>query len=46
MVNLLHLSKDKNYFIFMGTKITGGRIHDKVLGKEIVDNFVSEVTKK
>jgi len=30
----------------MGTKITGGRIHDKVLGKEIVDNFVSEVTKK
>lgn len=45
MVNLLHISKDKNYFIFMGTRITGGRIHDKVLGKELVDNFVAEVSK-
>ena len=45
MVNLLHLSKDKNYFIFLGTKVVGGRAHDKVLGKELVDNFVAEVGK-
>jgi len=45
MVNLLHISKDKNYFIFLGTKIVGGRAHDKVLGKELVDNFVNEVGK-
>jgi hypothetical protein len=45
MVNLLHISRDKDYFVFMGTKITGGREHDKNLGKEIVDNFVAEVGK-
>ena len=45
MVNLLHLSKDKNYFIFMGTKVVGGKAHDKALGRQLVDNFVSEVGK-
>jgi hypothetical protein len=40
MVNLPHISKDSNYFVFMGTKITEGREHDKNLGKELVDNFV------
>jgi len=45
MVNLLHVSSGKNYFIFLGTKVVGGRAHDKVLGKELVDNFVAEVGK-
>ena len=43
MVNLLHVSKDKNYFIFMGTKVVGGRTHDKNLGRQLVDNFVNSV---
>ena len=45
MVNLLHLSRDKNYFTFMGTKIAGGRVHDKILGKKLVDDFVKKVGK-
>jgi hypothetical protein len=45
MVNLLHLSRNKNYFTFMSTKITGGRAHDKVLGKKLVDDFVKKVGK-
>jgi len=45
MVNLMHLSRDKNYFTFLGTKISGGKVHDKVLGKEMVEDFVSEVGK-
>ena len=45
MVNLLHLSKDKNYFIFLGTKIVGGKAHDKELGRQLVDNFVGQVGK-
>ena len=45
MVNLLHLSRDKDYFTFFGTKIAGGRSHDKALGKELVDNFVEKVGK-
>jgi hypothetical protein len=45
MINLLHISKEKDYFIFLGTKITGGREHDKNLGKELVDNFVKNAGK-
>ena len=45
MVNLLHLSKDKDYFIFLGTKVVGGKTHDKALGKDLVDNFVAKVGK-
>jgi hypothetical protein len=45
MINLLHLSKEKDYFVFMGTKIVGGRAHDKNLGRELVDNFASQVGK-
>jgi len=41
MVNLLHFSKDKNYFIFLGTRVAGGKTHDMALGKELVDNFVA-----
>jgi hypothetical protein len=45
MVNLLHLSADRDYFTFFGTKISGGRSHDKVLGRELVDNFVAKIGK-
>ncbi|MEI7615605.1 MAG: transposase [Actinomycetota bacterium] len=45
MINLLHISSGKDYFVFMGTKIVGGRAHDKNLGRELVDNFVSSVGK-
>ena len=45
MVNLLHLSKDRDYFIFLGTKVVGGNAHDKALGRQLVDNFVAEVGK-
>jgi hypothetical protein len=45
MVNLLHLSAGKNYFTFFGTKIAGGKTHDKVLGRQLVDNFVAQVGK-
>jgi len=43
MVNLLHISSGKDYFVFMGTKVVGGREHDKNLGKELVDNFAEQV---
>ena len=45
MINLLHISKDKDYFIFLGTKVVGGRAHDKLLGRQLVDNFVGEAGK-
>jgi len=43
MVNLLHISSGKDYFVFMGTKVAGAREHDKNLGKDLVDNFVDSV---
>ena len=45
MVNLLHLSSSKDYFTFFGTKVSGGKTHDKVLGRELIDNFVANVGK-
>ncbi|TET14688.1 MAG: IS4/IS5 family transposase [Actinobacteria bacterium] len=45
MVNLLHISEAKDYFIFLGTKVAGGRAHDKPLGKKLVDDFVAAVGK-
>jgi hypothetical protein len=45
MVNLLHLSKDKDYFTFFGTQISGGATHDLVLGRPLVDNFVAKIGK-
>lgn len=45
MVNLLHLPKNKDYFTFFGTQISGGATHDKVLGKALVDNFVTKIGK-
>jgi len=45
MVNLLHISEAKDYFIFLGTKVAGGRSHDKPLGGKLVDDFVAAVGK-
>jgi hypothetical protein len=45
MVNLLHISEAKDYFIFLGTKVAGGRAHDKPLGEKLVDDFVANMGK-
>ena len=45
MVNLLHISGKKDYFTFLSTKITGGRPHDKPIGKKLVDDFVAAIGK-
>ena len=45
MVNLLHISEAKDYFILLGTKVAGGRSHDKPLGEKLVDDFVAAVGK-
>ena len=44
-VNLLHISEAKDYFIFLGTKVAGGRAHDKPLGKNLIDDFVANMGK-
>jgi len=46
MVNLLHISKAKDYFIFLGTKVAGGRTHDKPMGQKIVDDFMASMGKR
>jgi len=38
-------SKTKDYFIFLGTKVAGGRTHDKPMGEKIVDGFVANTGK-
>ena len=45
MVNLLHISAKKDYFVFLGTKVAGGNSHDKPLGQKLVDDFVVSVGK-
>ena len=45
MVNLLHISEAKDYFIFLGTKVAGGRAHDKPMGEKLVDDFVANMGK-
>lgn len=45
MVNLLHISEAKDYFIFLGTKVAGGRAHDKPLGEKLVDDFIAAAGK-
>jgi len=44
-VNLLHISKEKDYFVFLGTRITGGKSHDRPMGGKLVDDFVAIVGK-
>lgn len=46
MVNLLHISKDKDYFIFCANKVVGGKSHDKPVGEAIVDEYVKNVGKQ
>ena len=45
MVNLLHISRDKDYFVFMANRITGGKVHEKPVGEDLVDEFVKNVGK-
>lgn len=45
MVNLLHISKDKDYFIFCANSIVGGKSHDKPVGEALVDEYVKNVGK-
>lgn len=45
MVNLLHISRDKDYFVFMANNILGGKSHDKPMGEKLVDDFVADVGK-
>ncbi len=43
MANLLHISRTKDYLVFMGSKVCGARSHDKVLGKDLIDDFVKNI---
>jgi len=45
MVNLLHISEARDYFIFLGTKVEGGRASDKSMGEKLVDGFVANMGK-
>ena len=45
MINLLHISEAKDYFIFLGTKVAGGRSHDRPMGEKLVDDFVANMGK-
>jgi len=45
MVNLLHISRNKDYFVFMANQITGGKSHEKPVGEKLVDDFVASVGK-
>ena len=45
MVNLLHISEARDYFIFLGTRVEGGRAHDKLMGEKLVDGFVANMGK-
>ena len=45
MVNLLHISRDKDYFIFCANRIVGGKSHDKPVGEALVDEYVNNVGK-
>jgi len=45
MVNLLHISRDKDYFVFMANRVSGGKSHEKPTGESLVDDFVASVGK-
>jgi len=45
MVNLLHISREKDYFVFMANRVSGGKSHDKPMGESLVDDFVKSVGK-
>jgi len=45
MVNLLHISRDKDYFIFCANRIAGSKSHDKPVGEALVDEYVKNVGK-
>lgn len=45
MVNLLHISREKDYFVFAANRVTGAKSHDKPVGESLVDDFVESVGK-
>jgi len=46
MINLLHISRDKDYFVFAANRIVGSKSHDRPMGEDLVDEFVGNVGKK
>ena len=45
MVNLLHISRQKDYFVFMANNISGGKYYEKPMGEKLADDFVADVGK-
>ncbi len=45
MVNLLHISKEADYFIFCANRVVGSKSHDKPAGEDLVDEYVKNVGK-
>jgi len=45
MLNLLHISKDKDYFVFCANRIVGSKSHDKPVGEALIDEYVKNVGK-
>jgi hypothetical protein len=45
MVNLLHIPKEADYFVFAANRVVGGKAHDKPVGEALVDEYVKNVGK-
>ena len=45
MLNLLHVSKEADYFIFAANRVVGSKSHDKPVGKALVGEYVAGVGK-
>jgi len=45
MLNLLHLSKDKDFFVFAANRTVGSKSHDKPVGEALIDEYVASVGK-
>lgn len=45
MINLLHISKEKDYFVFAANRLAAAKKNDKILGEALVDEFIKSVGK-
>jgi len=45
MINMLHIFKDKDYFVFAANRVTGAKKQDRSLGEALEDEFVKSVGK-
>jgi len=45
MLNLLHISKEKDYFVFCANRVVGSKSHDEPVGEALVDEYVKSVGK-